>query len=131
MAVARDGHLVGVGDGAALSEAILSQSRVVLEGAAGDFDLAVGAVHHSAAVTGRVAFECGTRDGDGAGYGEITRSVVDGTAALVPESLPLKVLLLMVTLPSRLLMAPATLLLPLELLAKVTPSTVSSAPAAL
>ena len=77
-AAARDGHLVGVGDGAALSDT--GQSRVALEGAVGDFDLAVGAVPHSAAVTGRVAFEGGPRDGDGAEGAEITRSVVDGTA---------------------------------------------------
>ena len=81
-AAARDGHLVGVGDGAALSEAAFSHSRVALEGAVGDVDLAVGAVPHSAAVTGLVAFEGGAGDGDGAEGAEITRSVVDGTAGL-------------------------------------------------
>ena len=47
---------------------------------------------------------------------------------LLPASLPVKVLSVMVTSPSRLLMAPA---MALELLAKVTPSTVSIASAAL
>ena len=76
-AAARDGHRVSVGDGTTLTEATLSQSRVVREGAAGDIDLAVRAVPHSAAVAGRVAFEGGALDGDGALFGCTTGRIGD------------------------------------------------------